>query len=193
MGALNTTTNYAYLAGYGNAYVINGAASGPVFSAAPSPLAFGNQTEDTTSAAKTLTVTNTGTTDLTIATVTAGGTNKADFILGSDTCASSTVSAGKTCTISVEFAPSTTAAESATLSFADNASNSPQVVNLTGTGVAPVATASTAHFRPRLTFSCGWRQCDVHSDGHSGFRYADPHWHRHLQRRSNHAWHRHTQ
>ena len=144
MGALNTTTNYAYLAGYGNAYVINGAASGPVFSAAPSPLAFGNQTEDTTSAAKTLTVTNTGTTDLTITTVTAGGTNKADFILGSDTCASSTVSAGKTCTISVEFAPSTTAAESATLSFADNASNSPQVVNLTGTGVAPVATASTA-------------------------------------------------
>ena len=143
MGTLNTTTNYAYLAGYNNAYVISGAASGPVFSAAPSPLAFGNQTEDTTSAAKSLTVTNTGTTDLTITTVTAGGTNKADFILGADTCASSTVSAGKTCTISVEFAPSTTSAESATLTFADNASNSPQVVNLTGTGVAPVATAST--------------------------------------------------
>ena len=143
MGTLNTMTNYAYLAGYSNAYVINGAASGPVFSAAPSPLAFGNQTENTTSTAKTLTVTNTGTTDLTITTVTAGGTNKADFILGSDTCASSTVSAGKTCTISVEFAPSTTAAESATLSFADNASSSPQVVNLTGTGVAAVATAST--------------------------------------------------
>lgn len=143
MGALNTTTNYAYMAALNNVYVINGAASGPAFSASPSPLAFGNQNEDTTSASKTLTVTNAGTSDLTITTVTAGGTNKADFILGSDTCASSTVSAGKTCTISVEFAPITTAAESATLSFADNASNSPQVVNLTGTGVAPIATAST--------------------------------------------------
>ena len=131
------------MAGYSNVYVISGAASGPAFSASPSPLAFGNQTENTTSSREDPDVTNTGTTDLTITTVTAGGTNKADFILGSDTCASATVSAGKTCTISVEFAPSTTAAESATLTFADNASSSPQVVNLTGTGVAAVATAST--------------------------------------------------
>ncbi len=142
-GALNTATNYAYMAAINNVFVISGAPAGPAFSASPSPLAFGNQTEDTTSSAKTLTVTNTGTTNLSITTVTAGGTNKADFIIGSDTCASSTVSAGKACTISVEFAPSTTAGESATLTFADNASDSPQTVTLTGTGVAPNATAST--------------------------------------------------
>jgi len=143
MGALNTTTNYAYMAAANNVYVLSEAASGPAFSAAPSPLAFGNQTQDTISNAKTLTVTNTGTADLTFTTVTLGGTDMSDFPVGSDTCANTTVAAGKTCTISIEFDPSTAAAESATLTFADNASDSPQVVNLTGTGVAPAPTATT--------------------------------------------------
>ena len=142
-GALNTVTNYAYIAAPNNVFVISGAPAGPAFSASPSPLAFGSQTEDTTSSAKTLTVTNSGTSNLSITTVTAGGTNKADFIIGTDTCSNATVAAGKTCSVSVEFAPSTTSAESATLTFADNASGSPQVINLTGTGVAPIATAST--------------------------------------------------
>lgn len=142
-GALNTTTNYAYMTSSSNVYVINGQPAGPAFSPSSNPVAFGNQTQDTTSSARTLTVTNTGTTDLNITTVTAGGTNMADFPVGSDTCSNATVSAGKTCTVSIEFKPSTTSNESATLTFADNASDSPQVVNLTGTGTAPVATAST--------------------------------------------------
>ena len=144
-GAVNTATNDFFVPVTSSVFVISGGAgpSGPAFSASPSPLAFGNQNEDTTSSAKTLTVTNSGTSNLSITTVTAGGTNMADFIIGTDTCANATVAAGKTCTVSVEFAPSTTAAESATLTFADNAAGSPQVVNLTGTGVAPVATAST--------------------------------------------------
>jgi hypothetical protein len=143
IGALNTTTNYGYMAGPNNVYVINGAASGPAFSASPSPLAFGNQTQGTTSSAMTLTVTNTGTADMTITTVTPGGTNMADFTIGADACANETVPAGKTCTVSVQFAPSTTSSESATLTFADNASDSPQIVNLTGTGVVPPATPTT--------------------------------------------------
>ena len=143
IGALNTTTNYAYMAGVGNVFVISGAAAGPAFSATPTPLAFGNQTQGTTSSAMTLTVTNTGTTDLTITTVTPGGTNMADFTIGTDTCSDATVAAGKTCTVSVEFDPTTTSSESATLTFADNASDSPETVTLTGTGVAPVATPTT--------------------------------------------------
>ncbi len=144
LGALNTTTNYAYLAGANNVFVISGAAAGPAFSASPSPLAFGNQTQGTTSSAMTLTVTNTGTTNLTITTVTPGGANKADFIVGTDTCSDATVAAGKTCTVSVEFDPSTASSESATLTFADNASDSPETVTLTGTGTAPVPTSTTS-------------------------------------------------
>lgn len=143
LGALNTTTNTAYIAGSTDVYVVSGKASGPALSPSPSPLAFGNQTEGTTSGAKTLTITNTGTSDLTITTVTPGGTDTADFIIGSDNCSNATVSAGKTCTVSVEFAPSTTSGESATLTFADNATGSPQTVDFTGTGIAPVPTATT--------------------------------------------------
>jgi YVTN family beta-propeller protein len=143
LGALNTTTNYVYMVAANSVYVISGAPAGPAFSASPSPLAFGNQTQGKTSSAMTLTITNTGTANLTITTVTPGGTNMADFPVGTDTCSNATVAAGKTCTVSVEFEPSTTASETATLTFADNVSGSPQTVNLTGTGVAPVATPTT--------------------------------------------------
>jgi len=144
-GVVNTATNDFYLPAAGSVFVVSGGAgpSGPAFSASPSPLAFGNVTEGKTSGAMTLTITNTGTSNLAITTVTPGGANMADFIIGADTCASATVAAGKTCTISVQFDPSATTSESATLTFADNASDSPETVTLTGTGVAPVATAST--------------------------------------------------
>lgn len=124
-------------------YTFTVAGSGSPFSASPSPLTFGNQTEGTTSSAKTLTITNSGSTSLSISSVVEGGVDAVDFPIGSDACNSATVAAGATCAISVKFAPTTAAAESATLTFVDNASDSPQVVNLTGTGVAPVATAST--------------------------------------------------
>ncbi len=145
LGAVNSATNDFYLPAAGSVFVVSGGAgpSGPAFSASPSPLAFGNQTQGTTSSAKTLTITNTGTSNLAITTVTPGGANMADFILGSDTCSNATVAAGKTCAVSVEFEPSTTSSETATLSFADNASGSPQTVTLTGTGVALAATPTT--------------------------------------------------
>jgi hypothetical protein len=158
-GALNQGTNYIYVANAGSntVSVINGAVTGPVFSASPNPLAFGNQTQGTTSSPATLTVTNTGTSALTITTVTPGGANMADFPVVSDTCAGATVAAGKTCTVSVEFAPSTTSSESATLTFTDNAAGSPQVVSLTGVGSgapgamlnpSPVSFGSTTQPQP---------------------------------------------
>lgn len=124
-------------------YTFSVTASGPAFSASPSPLAFGNQTQGTTSSAKTLTITNTGTASLSISSVVEGGIDAVDFPIGSDACNGAALAAGATCAVSVKFAPTTTAAESATLTFTDNASGSPQVVNLTGSGTAPVATAST--------------------------------------------------
>ncbi|MGC2617387.1 MAG: Ig-like domain repeat protein [Acidobacteriaceae bacterium] len=144
-GAVNTTTNTAYLPEPGNVLVISAgtAAPAPAFSAAPSPLAFGNQTEGTESKASTLTVTNTGTASLSITNVVEGGTDQADFLVSSDGCNGQTVTAGSQCTLSVAFMPSTSAAESATLTFTDNAAGSPQVVKLTGTGTPPPPTVST--------------------------------------------------
>lgn len=124
-------------------YTFTEAGSGSSFSAVPSPLAFGNQTQGTTSSPRTLTITNTGATSLTINSVVENGSDLADFTVGSNTCNGAIVAAGKTCTVSVTFTPATQAAESAMLTFTDSATDSPQIVSLTGTGTAPVPTATT--------------------------------------------------
>jgi predicted phage tail protein len=65
------------------------------------------------------------------------GSNPGDFAEVADTCGTS-VAAGDTCTIAVTFAPSGAGQQSATLSITDSGSNSPQVANLTGTGIHDV-------------------------------------------------------
>jgi hypothetical protein len=47
------------------------------------------------------------------------------------------LAAGKTCTVSVTFTPRALGAVKGTLSFTDNAPNSPQKASLSGTGVEP--------------------------------------------------------
>jgi len=98
----------------------------------PSSLTFAAQTVGTTSAAKTVTLTNLGTTALTITSISITGTNATDFSQ-THTCGSS-LAAGASCTMSVKFKPTATGARTASLSVADNASGSPQTVKLTGTG-----------------------------------------------------------
>lgn len=119
-----------------------GVASGPTVTL--TGITFGNQTEGVTSAAKTATLTNTSTsTSLSITSITITGTNKADFTITTGTSAcGTTLAANTSCPIYVTFKPSTTVAESATLSVADNATGSPQTAALTGTGVAPAPTAT---------------------------------------------------
>ncbi|MGD0732538.1 MAG: Ig-like domain repeat protein [Terracidiphilus sp.] len=144
------------IAAYG--FLATGApANAPEFSAAPSPLGFGNQTEGTTSGAMTLTVTNNGTANLNITTVAASGTDMADFPVGTDNCAGATVGAGLTCTVSVKFMPSIIGGESATLTFTDNAAGSPHVVNLTGTGT-PLPLAVTTASLPSGVVSIAYAQ-----------------------------------
>lgn len=145
-GAVNTATNTAYLPEPGNVLVVSAgtAAPAPAFSASPSPLGFGNQTEGTESKASTLTVTNTGTASLSITNIVEGGTDQGDFPIASDGCNGQTVAAGSKCTLSIAFMPSTAAAESATLTFTDNAAGSPHVVNLTGKGTPVPPTVTTA-------------------------------------------------
>jgi type IV secretory pathway protease TraF len=62
-------------------------------------------------------------------------TNPADFAVDLSTTCGSTLAAGATCTITVDFRPVAGASYSSILSVADNAAGSPQTANLTGTGV----------------------------------------------------------
>jgi trimeric autotransporter adhesin len=106
----------------------------------PSSLAFGNQPKGTASASQTVTLVNNTPNALTITGtgITVSGTNAADFGQTNNCPAvGSTLSALASCTITVTFTPSTTAAESATLNIADSDASSPQTITLTGTGTTP--------------------------------------------------------
>jgi hypothetical protein len=83
----------------------------------------------TTSAAQTVTVANTGTAALKIISIATSGA-----FSRTTTCKSS-LAAGSSCQISVKFTPTTTGALTGAVTITDNATDSPQTINLTGTGM----------------------------------------------------------
>jgi hypothetical protein len=95
-------------------------------------LTFGNQKVGTTSSPRVVTITDTQGVPVNISSVATNG----DFVQ-TNTCGSSVLAGGK-CTISVTFTPTTTGKRSGTLTIADDASGSPQVVTLSGTGTIPI-------------------------------------------------------
>ena len=110
--------------------------SAPVVSLSPTSLSFGNHQVNTTSAAQTVTLKNSGNAALTIKGIGLSGPNSGDFHQ-QNTCpsSSSTLAAGASCFINVTFTPSATGSRIAVLTITDNASGSPQPVGLSGTGV----------------------------------------------------------
>ena len=115
----------------------------PVAGVSPASLAFGKQTLNTNSPTQTVTLSNTGTGALSIASVTF--TTGAGFSRAGGTCGT-TLAAGASCTITVRFNPSTVGVRNATLTVTDNSNNTPgstQTVNLSGEGVVPVAGVNT--------------------------------------------------
>jgi hypothetical protein len=81
---------------------------------------------------KAVTLTNVGTTAMSISGFAITGTNAGDFTQ-THTCGT-TLAAAASCTISVTFEPSALGTRTAALSITDNAKGSPQTVALTGTG-----------------------------------------------------------
>jgi|HubBroStandDraft_6_1064221.scaffolds.fasta_scaffold01629_1 uncharacterized repeat protein (TIGR03803 family) len=104
-------------------------------------LPFGNQFVNTTSTAKSVTLVNYQTVPLTISGISASGN-----FAQTSTCPVSpnTLAARSSCAISVTFTPQATGALTGTLSVSDNASNSPQTAQLSGTGVAPVRLSTSS-------------------------------------------------
>ena len=120
--------------------VVNQLVQGAVVQISPTTsLSFGNQAVGTLSAAQSVTLTNSGNIALTLA-IAITGTNSGDF-LQSNTCGTS-VAAGGSCSIMVAFKPLAAGARTAAVTITDNASNSPQSVSLTGTGVQAAVTLS---------------------------------------------------
>jgi Divergent InlB B-repeat domain/Abnormal spindle-like microcephaly-assoc'd, ASPM-SPD-2-Hydin len=110
---------------------LTGNATNSITIAPPTMLAFGNQAINTTSAAQTVTLTNTGSVPVNIPSVVVG----AGFA-DTTTCTAAPIAAGASCTVMVTFTPTSATAYSTNLTFTDSAPNSPQMIALTGTGTA---------------------------------------------------------
>jgi len=117
-----------YLAGSDSGSPVVGALS---FS--PASLLWGNVIVGQSSAAKTVTVTNTQSAPVAISNVVLGP----DFIQSATTCptAPATLAAGASCSISLTFRPSSSGAKTELLTLADDAANSPQSIPLSATGI----------------------------------------------------------
>jgi hypothetical protein len=114
---------------------------GPGDQVYPLSLNFGNQTVGTASAPLSTTLSNSGSTALSITSI-AVTANNGSFA-ETNTCGSS-LAAGATCSITLTWTPSAAGAMTGTIAITDTASNSPQTVTLTGTGNEPAVTVSAA-------------------------------------------------
>jgi hypothetical protein len=112
---------------------------------APSSIGFPNQTVNTTSAAQTMTVTNSGPNPLTINSIGVTGTNVGDFAQTNNCPLSPTpIAVNGFCTINVTFTPLAANPRSAAISITDNGNASPQLVGLSGTGTPVPSTVTLA-------------------------------------------------
>lgn len=107
-----------------------GNAQAPAVTVTPTSYTFSSQGLNSSSMPGTVTLANTGNASLSLSKVSVTG----DFTQ-TNNCGT-TLAAGASCTVNVTFTPAATGGRSGTVSFADNAPNSPQVVTLNGTGVA---------------------------------------------------------
>ena len=96
----------------------------------PSSLSFPDTTVGSSSSPQTVTLSNTGSVDVVVSGVQVTG----DFAILSDTCTGNTVTPTGTCTVQVEFTPTTPDQLAGTLELHDSAASRPQSVSLSGTG-----------------------------------------------------------
>jgi hypothetical protein len=124
-GKLSVTDNavgsphFANLAGQGGT---------PEATLSSASLTFGSQVLNSASASQPITITNGGSADLQVGSIITAG----DFAQTND-CGASVATNGK-CTVNVSFTPTALGARNGTVTIKDNATNSPQIVLLGGTG-----------------------------------------------------------
>lgn len=112
-----------------------GTASSTGLSVSPSSISFPNQPITTPSSGSNVTALNVSGTTVTITSIAL--TTGTQFHITGNTCGGSILSAAN-CVVTIDFQPTTTGLKTDTLVFTDSASNSPQSVSLSGTGIGGV-------------------------------------------------------
>lgn len=105
----------------------------PSISFSPSSLTFASLAAGQTSATQAVTITNSGATPVTFTSVVASS----QFTVPSQTCTASQLNQNGTCTVNVDFRPTTGGPASGTVTISSNAAGNPHFVTLSGTGLAP--------------------------------------------------------
>jgi len=118
----------------------------PRISVNPASYNFGSVNVGSSSAPQTFTVSNMGTGNLVLGTLSLTGTNPGQFSKQNDTCSGQTLPPSSNCSAQVKFSPTSTGAKTANLSISSNDVQTPTInASLSGTGVCldPVRVGST--------------------------------------------------
>ena len=105
----------------------------PTVTFSPVSLTFPATRVGSNSASQVITVSNTGTSSMSVKSYVFSGTNASEFSLVAKTCGTS-LAASSSCTLTIAFKPSATGSASANLVATDSGTGSPQSVPLSGTG-----------------------------------------------------------
>ncbi len=116
--------------------------NGATVTLSTSTVNFGNQITGVTAGPIAVTVTNTGNATVTFTSIALGGTNSSNFG-ESDNCLPN-LTAGNSCTVNLTFTPPTAGSYSASVTLTDNATNNPQTISLSGTGIVPVVLSASS-------------------------------------------------
>lgn len=129
---------------FSSATTVNLAGSATAIDITGAPVSFGNEPTHSTSAAKSVTITNKGKTKVTMGAITL--TETTDFTISSNTCPASgkPLAAKAACKVSLTFTPKSTGAKKGALVIDDSDPTSPQVVGVTGTGASNVTFSPTS-------------------------------------------------
>jgi hypothetical protein len=138
--------------------------SGSALTASPSSLSFGYELTGQDSSAQPVTVTNSGSSAASVSSISVSGP-----FAQTNTCGSS-IAAGASCTVSVQYEPTATGSQTGTLSVASSAPSSPLTVGLSGTGI----TTSTDLALDQPVTASGYTQTYVPSNAVDG--NVDTYW-----------------
>jgi Alpha-1,3-glucanase catalytic domain D1/F5/8 type C domain/Pectate lyase superfamily protein/Abnormal spindle-like microcephaly-assoc'd, ASPM-SPD-2-Hydin/Cep192 domain 4 len=116
-----------------------GSTSGSALTASPSSLSFGNTTVGSTSSAQTVTVSNPGSSAVSMSSIGVSGP------FGETNNCGTSLAAGGSCTVSVSFTPTAAGSASGTLSVNSSAPGSPLTVALSGTGISSSTNLALNH------------------------------------------------
>jgi hypothetical protein len=111
----------------------------------PTSIAFSNQALGSTSGTQIVTLTNNTGVLVSFSSIAVTGANAADFAQLSTTCGQ-TLALTSSCTVTLAFAPVATGTRTASLTITDDATNNPQSVALSGSGILPVTVTASISF-----------------------------------------------